>query len=345
MKSIKFYNMYIFLETFTRNIVDIYSVVFLYQKGFTIRDIIGIYSIVYFLGIFVSKYSIIIGNKIGYKYILFVSSILTIITFIIINQLYNPYLISLFLSLTIFTYHPIRHFYGISLLKYRKEIGNILIYTYLSSFLSSYFVIKNINIYYLIIITIISIVPSLLIKNNSENKIIIPTHLSIKKTRFYIYDQTRILFLLLEPLYLYLISDISYVGMFNIILTISSVVYLYLISNKLNLRKYYKIINIFFFLVLFLKLNIKNKGLLLVVAFLEGIGIKTNELVSNINLYDVETYNIEGYIIYSEMIFCLVRTIILSLIFITNISLKLSMYLLLTGVILLSNKYPDKKKR
>ena len=73
MKNIKSYNIYMFISTLTRNIIDIYSVVLLYQKGISIQNIIGIYAITYFIGVIISTLSLKIGNNIGFKYILIFS--------------------------------------------------------------------------------------------------------------------------------------------------------------------------------------------------------------------------------------------------------------------------------
>lgn len=343
MKNIKFYNLYLFISTFTRNIIDIYSVVFLYQSGFSIRNIIAIYAIIYFLGIFISTLSLKIGNKIGYKYILILSSIISALTFYLLNHTNNGYLIALFLSLSIFTYHPIKHYYGITLLNEKKKIGISLILIYLASFLSSYFVIKKLKTIYLIIITIIGIIPSIFIKRELPKKIVYPKKIPRYKLRFFIFDQFKILFILLEPLYLYLVSKtISYVGFFNIIITISSILYLYFISNKINLSKSYKYLNLIFVIVLIFKLNITNQNILLIIAFLEGIGIKTNELVSTMNLYNVNK-NREGYLILSEVIFCLTRTIFLCVIYLFNVDLTSTMYIFLFGIFLLSFQYREKR--
>lgn len=344
MKDTKFYNIYIFISTFTRNIIDIYSIVFLYQNNISIHNIIGIYAIIYFLGIFISTISLKLGNKIGYKYILISSSIISAITFYIINNTKNIYLLATFLSLSIFTYHPIKHYYGIKLLNKKEKIGTSLILIYLASFISSYFVIKKLKIIYLIIITIIGIIPSIFIKKEPEEKIIYPKGIPPSKLRFFIFDQFKILFILLEPLYLYLISKkISYVGIFNIVITISSVIYLYLISNKINLSKTYKYINILFVIVLLLKLNITNQTILLIIAFLEGIGVKTNELVSTMNLYNINKHKSQtGYLIISEIIFCLTRTIFLCIIYLSKLDLTNTMYILLIGIFILSFQYREK---
>ena len=330
------YNIYIFISTFIRNIIDIYSVIYLYRKGIVLKDIILIYAIVYFLGIFISGLSINIGYKIGYKYILIISSIITGITFYIINNSNNIYLIAISLSLSTFTYHPIRHYYGINILKDKKHIGNTLILTYIATILSSYIVINNIKIIYLIILSIINIIPAIFLTDIKEKKN--KTKITKYKLNFFILDQFKIVFILLQPLYLYMISiSISYIGIFNIILTISSIIYTYILANKINIEKNYKYINIIFCITLLLKINITNKIILLILAFLEGMGVKSNELVSTINLYSSKNPNKE-YIINCEKIFCLIRTFLLSIIyFISNI--KISLYILITGIFLLGFQY------
>ena len=347
MKNIKFYNIYMFISTFTRNIIDLYSVVYLYKLYPSIKTIIGIYSLVYFLGIFISYLSIKLGNKVGYKYILIFSSIITSITFVVLNntKIINTYIVSILLSLSIFTYHPLKHYYGITLLNKKEKVGISLILVYLASFFSSYFVIKDVKPIILIIITIIGIIPTLLIEKNIPKKIEYPKNIPPSKLQFFIFDQFRIIFLLLEPLYLYIISKtISYVGIFNIVITISSVLYLYLIANNknINVKKYYCYLNILFVIFLLLKLNITNKTILLIIAFFEGIGIKTNELISTMNLYQIKKLRVsdkEGYLIISEMIFCSTRAIILFIFYLFNINLVIIMYILLIGVFILSFQY------
>ena len=338
MKTIKNYNIYIFISTLARNIIDLYSVIFLYNQNISIKNIIFIYAMTYFLGFFISNVSLSLGSKVGYKYILILSTIITSVTFYIIHNTSNIYLISIFLSLSTFTYHPIRHLYGVKLLKYKKEIGNTLIYIYLAQLLSTYLTIKNISITYLIILLIISIIPALFIKKEKEQvseKVKIPK----QKIKFFFFDQFKIIFLLLEPLYLYLIeNNLSFVGIFNIILTISSIICIYFLSNKINISKKYPYINIIFTIILILKLNIYSKTLLLIVAFLEGIGIKANELVSTLNLYDTHILNKE-YIIISEQIFCMTRSLILSVIYFLPLSLKTTLYILLIGIFILSFQY------
>ncbi|MCI6848094.1 MAG: hypothetical protein MR835_04535, partial [Erysipelotrichaceae bacterium] len=344
MKTIKKYNLYIFISSFTRNIIDVYSVIYLYQKGISVKNIIAMYSLIYFFGTFISIFSIQLGNKIGYKYILMLSSIVTSISFYILRTNNNLYLISILLSLSMFTYHPIKHYYGIKLLKYKSQIGNTLITTYIAALLSSYIAIKEVNIIYLVIISIIGILPAIFIEKEKTTNITYPKTLPKNKVKFFILDQFKILFLLLEPLYLYILANnLKYVGIFNIILTVSSILCIIILTKKVNLNKAYIYINIFFVIIILIKLNVTNKSLLLLLAFFQGIGIKTNELVSNMNLYDQNKLT-KGYIITAEKIFCLTRSLILSIFYFTNFSLRIDLYLLTIGIFLLSSTFHKKRE-
>lgn len=339
MKNVKFYNIYIFISTLTRNIIDIYSVVQLYKNGININNIIGIYSIVYFLGAYISVISLKVGNIIGYKYILILSSIVTSISFFAINQSTNLYIIAIFLSMSIFTYHPIKHYYGILLLKEKHQIGNMIILTYISSMIASYFTIKEMKMIYLIIVSLLSIFPTLFIVRENKQVIKYPKRISKSTFSFFILDQAKIIFLLLEPLYLYLISKkISFVGVFNIIITITSIVFVYVYANRKGIEYKYKFINTMFTIILFLKLSFSNKYILLLISIFEGIGIKTNELISTLNLYKNKS-NVVGYIIICELIFCLTRSFILSIAYFLKLELKIILYILLIGIFFLGYVY------
>lgn len=341
MKNQRFYYLFIFFSTFSRNIIDIYSVIFLYQKFNDIKIVVYIYMLVYFLGSIISTFSLLIGNKYGYKYLLIGSQIMTFVAYYVNRYSDSILLIAIFLSLSIFMYHPIRHYYGLTILKDKAMIGKSLIINYLGVFVSQLFIIKKISIIYLIIISMIGIIPIVMIKKNKLIKVEYPREISKNKLLFFIFDQAKIVFLLLEPLYLYVISEeIGYVGIFNIVLIISSIVYVYIIAYKINIEKRYKLINILFVILLLFKLETSTKYILLIIAFLEGIGVKVNELISTMNLYNYyESDAFLGYLIVCEIIFSITRGIILLMFYVGNLPLKIMMYLLLIGIFMLSFVY------
>ena len=341
MDTLKKYNIYLFISTFTRNIIDVYSVIYLYKLGIPIENIILIYAIIFFLGTFISEATIRATTYLNHKYILIFSSLISTITFLIIKNNSHLYLLPFLLSLSTYTYHPLRHYYGLKLLKNKKHIGHTLILIYLARFISSYIVATNIKPIYLAILSLISIIPILSLKKELPIKPLSHKSLNIHKNKlsFFIFEQTRFLFVLLEPLYLYLISyNISYVGYFNIIMLISSIICIYFLTNKINIYKNYKYINIIFTIILILKITINYPSILLIIAFFEGLGVKVNELISTINFYE-NTNNSNYYLIFCEKFFCLIKTIFLCLIYLFNISLKVTLYLFIIGIFFLSFQY------
>lgn len=336
MSNTRKYNIFIFLSTFIRNILEVYSIVYLYKKGFNYRSILSFYILLYILGIFISSITIYLSSIIKTKYILIFSILMSIISYYLLYKINNYYLLVPLLSLSMFTYHPIRHLYGIKNLNNRIDIGNNLIFMYLALLLSNIIVIKKINILYVILLSILSIIPLFFIDDKKEKFKLI----EIKKDKiiYFILDQGRVLFLLFEPLYLYIYisSKISYIGLFNIILTIASIIYIYLIGKYLNLIRNFKYINIIFVIILLLKLNINNKHILLIIAFLEGLLSKTSELYSTRVMYQNKT-NIYGYIFLSEIVFLLTRIIILIIMYFIN-NLIVMLYVLILIIFSISIK-------
>ena len=76
MNNIKRYNLFILFSTIARNIVEVFSSVLLYKMGYTFREILLFYSILYFTGMITSIGSIYLTKIIKPKYILMLSSII-----------------------------------------------------------------------------------------------------------------------------------------------------------------------------------------------------------------------------------------------------------------------------
>lgn len=340
MNNIKKYNLFILISTFARSIIELFSIVILYKLGFSFNNIIIFYIIYYLFCAITSSISLSFSNKINPKYILIFSSMIYAYSFYYLSNIsiniISLIIFAILLATGNYTYHPIRHLYALKVLdKKNKGIASILIYNYiaitLASYLGPYLTNKiglDLIIIILIITSIFSIIPLLFIKN--ENKLE-KIKLNIKKLPrrkllFFICEQFKVIFLLLQPLYLYLYvnDNIEYVGMFNAILGIASIVTIYLFS-KTNNYKFF-IINLFLCLTLIFKINITNPNTLLMLAILEGIGIKIFEVVSTKNIYNIEKENTISYLILVELIFCLVSTTIFIIFYFIN-NLKNMLYI------------------
>ena len=360
MKKLTLYNIFLFLSNISRNIVEIFSFVYLYQKGYKIKDILLFYSIYYLVGVFISYITVYLTKYIKRKVLLIISGLLYGIAFYYLSVMrttnYNLVILSIVLSTSSFIYHTIRHYYAMNLVDKveDKKIASILISAYLpiifSSILGSYIVDKYsilVSSIIVIILSIISIIPLIFIKDDITNNKIEYSKINSNKLVFFILEQFKVIFLLLEPIYLYLYvkKSLNYVGAFNILICISSIIYLYYIAHRINISKYFKYINIIFCLVLLFKLNVTNKYILLIVALLEGLGIKSFELTSNKNIYNIENSNINGYLITCELIFCFLRSLICLIFYLFIDNVKVMLYISLVPIFLISFvKLTDIKK-
>ena len=360
MKKLTLYNIFLFLSNISRNIVEIFSFVYLYQKGYKIKNILLFYSIYYLVGVFISYITVYLTKCIRRKVLLIISGLLYGIAFYYLSVMsttnYNLVILSIVLSTSSFIYHTIRHYYAMNLVDKveDKKIASILISAYLpiifSSILGSYIVDKYsilVSSIIVIILSVISIIPLIFIRDDITNNKIEYSKINSNKLVFFILEQFKVIFLLLEPIYLYLYvkKSLNYVGAFNILICISSIIYLYYIAHRININKCFKYINIIFCLVLLLKLNITNKYILLIVALLEGLGIKSFELTSNKNIYNIENSNINGYLITCELIFCFLRSIICLIFYLFIDNVKAMLYISLVPIFLISFvKLTDIKK-
>lgn len=345
MKNIKTYNIFLFLSTLTRNLVNVFSLVILYKKGYTINNLLFFLFIMYLSGILINYFSL----KIYYKVVLIISSIIYGLSFIYLTFI-NKSIISLsilaiLLAIGNYSYHTIRHFLALTMFKkVRLNTSKFILINYLSIISASILgmllinklslIITSIIIFILSFISIIPILkqPRINIDNSNFNK-----KISIPKNKiiFNILEQFKVIFMELQPLFLFIYIDnsIYYVGIFNIITNIASLLVIYFISKKINF-KYFKYYTLILGLILILKINIKSGILLLFIAFLEGIFVKIYESTSLSNLYDYQDNYASKYLLVEELIFFISKTIIILLYLLFNLNIYLIMYINIIGIII-----------
>lgn len=342
MSNEKRYDIFILLSTLARNMVEIFSSVLLYKMGYELKDILLFFTILYFVGAITSTLVIYMTKILNPKYILIISCFIFSGSFYFISimdkNIINLIVFSVIYGIGCYSYHTLRHYYAIKAIdgKKRDSVGNILIYSniaiIISSIITSYVTSKLSNVILAIIVIVISIISILFlfgfnIDNDKDD--IKYKKIGKGKIAFFALEQAKVINLSLQPLYLYLfINDkISFVGIFNIIMGISSIIFIYFFVRKIDDKKYFKYLNILFCLLLLIKLNITNKYLILVIAFFEGLGIKMFEVVSSENIYNInKDTNIKGYLIIFEIIFCIVRSIMCLIGYFIN-NIKIILYL------------------
>ena len=342
MTNTKRYNIFILLSTIARNVVEIFSSVLLYQMGYSLKEILLFFTILYLVGAVTSIITLYLTKIIKPKYILMISSVIFSGSFyymsVMDKTLINLIIFSVIYGIGCYTYHSLRHYFAIKAIdgSKRDEIGNILIYSnigvIIASLVLSYIQSKlsnSILAVVVILISLLAIIPLLKLEVNEDNKKIEYQKIPKNKLLFFILEQSKVINLILQPLYLYLFinSKIEYVGIFNVVMGISSCIFIYFFVRKIDDKKYFKYLNILFCIFLLLKLNITNKYLILIIGLFEGLGVKMFEIVSSENIYSLKKdTNIKGYIILTEVIFCIVRSIFCIIGYIIN-DIKIILYI------------------
>lgn len=351
MTNIKRYNIFILLSTMARNVVEIFSSVLLYQMGYTLKEILLFFTILYLVGALTSTITIYLTKLIKPKYILIISSVIFSGSFYFMSVMnktfFNLIIFSIIYSIGCYTYHSLRHYFAIKAIddNKRKDIGNILIYSNIGVIIASLalsYIQSKLSTFVLaivvIVISVIAIIPLLKLDIKEDNTKIKYQKLPKNKVLFFILEQAKVINLILQPLYLYLFinSKIEYVGIFNVVMGISSCIFIYFFVRKIDDKKYFKYLNILFCIFLLLKLNVTNKYLILLIGLFEGLGVKMFEVVSAENIYNIKKEdNVKGYLITTEIIFCVIRSIFCFIGYLVN-DIKVILYASIVLIFLIS---------
>lgn len=345
MKKSKVYHIFLFLSTFTRGLVEVFSLVLLYKKVFSISNIFFFLFLMYTVGIFVNYISL----KLSYKVILVLSSLLYGISFIYLSlmniNIYSLIILAIMLACGNYSYHAIRHLLALELLEDREHSTNgIVMITYLGVIVASIvgiylidklsFVVTSVIIF---ILSFLSLMPILKLKIDvSRERVQSLREVKIEKDKiiFSILEQFKVIFLEIQPLFLYIYVEqsIYYVGIFNVIANLASLIVVYFLARRVG-KKYFKYVCLLLGIVFILKLNIKSGIILLGLAFLEGVFVKMYENVSLGNLYAIGNNHIREYLIVEELIFFISKSIIMLIVCLTNLNIYLVMYLGIIGMI------------
>lgn len=87
MDSYKKYNLFIFISSFARNLGEIFSGVLLYKMGYSVRDIMLFFGVVYFFSIFINVIVIKLDRVISSRIILVFSSLMFSISYYFFSKM------------------------------------------------------------------------------------------------------------------------------------------------------------------------------------------------------------------------------------------------------------------
>jgi hypothetical protein len=311
MNKVKNFNLFVFLSTLARSLVDCFIPVILYEKGLGVDAIFFYlllnYSLCFLLDIPLGY----ISRKITFKWAMIVTSFFIGIAyyFLLLGDL-NVITIFLFTLTHVINAHVYwisRHYYALEVLPRKDladEVGNIIIFSSLALIPVSYIgalMMNNLEteltLSIVILLYMISIIPLFYVKEKKGSSILgmingirgtmgdIPK----KSLWFMLFAQFRMISRYIFPLFLFLYvkDNYEYIGIFNIAVGIASMFFIYFFARKMDREKkdYLILSGVLGAIIYISKLNIKDVGLMLLVGLAEGLTDKMYEVAFNRNLY------------------------------------------------------------
>jgi len=367
MSDLKKYNIFIFITSFAKLLVEIFIPLILYNMSFTIKEIILFLILKYSFCLLFIPVGYFIGKKYSVSTLMILSSIIFSITYIYLSQinknLTSLIILSILYSSYLMFYWLGRHMYGLSIIEDKKTTDNVSLYNIFtilgglfSPFIGSYIIEKTSTLTLstiVLVLMIISIIPLTKIKKiklnpNTQIKHIIK---SFPKTNyiFNTLDQLRYILYTVLPLWIYINikSKYSYIGILNIITGLGSIIYIYLLSKKMdkNKKDYLSLSLLIMGIIYLLKITITSNLAYLIITLFEGITKSSLDTITLRNTYVYQkNYCITSYIIFTEIINNIARTLFLIIFYIFNVPLKTMLLICILGIFLnVFVKYDDGK--
>lgn len=367
MSDLKKYNIFIFITSFAKLLVEIFIPLILYNMSFTIKEIILFLILKYSFCLFFIPVGYFIGKKYSVSTLMILSSIIFSITYIYLSRinknLTSLIILSILYSSYLMFYWLGRHTYGLSIIEDKKTTDNVSLYNIFtilgglfSPFIGSYIIEKTSTLTLstiVLVLMIISIIPLTKIKkiklnSNTQIKHIIK---SFPKTNyiFNTLDQLRYILYTVLPLWIYINikSKYSYIGILNIITGLGSIIYIYLLSKKMdkNKKDYLSLSLLIMGIIYLLKITIASNLAYLIITLFEGITKSSLDTITLRNTYVYQkNYCITSYIIFTEIINNIARTLFLIIFYIFNVPLKTMLLICILGIFLNAFvKYDDGK--
>ena len=367
MSDLKKYNIFIFITSFAKLLVEIFIPLILYNMSFTIKEIILFLILKYSFCLLFIPVGYFIGKKYSVSTLMILSSIIFSITYIYLSQinknLTSLIILSILYSSYLMFYWLGRHTYGLSIIEDKKTTDNVSLYNIFtilgglfSPFIGSYIIEKTSTLTLstiVLVLMIISIIPLTKIKKiklnpNTQIKHIVK---SFPKTNyiFNTLDQLRYILYTVLPLWIYINikSKYSYIGILNIITGLGSIIYIYLLSKKMdkNKKDYLSLSLLIMGIIYFLKITITSNLAYLIITLFEGITKSSLDTITLRNTYVYQkNYCITSYIIFTEIINNIARTLFLIIFYIFNVPLTTMLLICILGIFLnVFVKYDDGK--
>ena len=352
----KKFGLYVFLSTFSRNLIEVFIPVILYKNGFSLKEVIFYYLMANIISLIICYPCIQLSKKYNNKLL----SIIGIIAFVALQISLNYithntiYLITIAALFAIYRrgYWIARRYYNLKVIKKENisttysiisiinQLG-VIVSAYCGSIILDFISLKILTII-AIILFLTSIIPLNMLKfkheKTNEKLNLLKTFKRIPKSDVYLFGSYELLNVVkfLIPLYLFIYVKNTYqtIGIVNLITNLALILFTYLFGKKLDNSKntYIRLSIILVTAVYIFKINTFG-FVLLAVCFIEGIFVKMFELTINSAFFTLsKQFEYNNYNLVYEFVQNFFRSIITFLLFLSCFGLKNMIYFTLSFI-------------
>ena len=349
----KKFGIYVFLSTFSRNLIEVFIPVILYKFGYTIKEVLLYYLIVNVTSIILTYPFVYLSKKFNNKILAIIGIIAFVLVQISLNFLTYSYMylfiIAVFYAIYRRGYWISRRYYNLKIIKNYNiskiysiisiinQVG-VIISAYFGSLILDYISLKLLTIF-AIVLFILSIVPLYTLKFEHEKTNVklelINNVRKIPKSNIYLFGSYELINIVkfLIPLYIFIYVKDKYqvIGIVNLITNFALITFTYLYGKKLDNSNNNFLKLAIFLTVLIYILKVNSNGLnLLIISFIEGIIIKMYELSINKEFYTFsKKFEYYNYNLIYELTQNFFRSVVTLLLFVINIDIKFMVYITL----------------
>ena len=349
----KKFGIYVFLSTFSRNLIEVFIPVILYKFGYTIKEVLLYYLIVNVTSLILTYPFVYLSKKFNNKILAIIGIIAFVLVQISLNFLTYSYMylfiIAVFYAIYRRGYWISRRYYNLKIIKNYNisktysiisiinQVG-VIISAYFGSLILDYISLKLLTIF-AIVLFILSIVPLYTLKFEHEKTNVklelINNVRKIPKSNIYLFGSYELINIVkfLIPLYIFIYVKDKYqvIGIVNLITNFALITFTYLYGKKLDNSNNNFLKLAIFLTVLIYILKVNSNGLnLLIISFIEGIIIKMYELSINKEFYTFsKKFEYYNYNLIYELTQNFFRSVVTLLLFVINIDIKFMVYITL----------------
>lgn len=353
MNNRKKFELYVFLSTFSRNLIEVFIPVILYKFGYELREVIIYFLLSNIFSLVLSYPLIEFSKKFNNKILTFIGIIAFVTLQIMLANITYSMIYILIISFLYALYRRgywiSRRFYNLQVME-KEKIGTtfsiisivnhlgVIFASYIGAVMLDYLTVELVTVIS-ITIFMLSILPLSFMKfkheKNNEKITLIKTLKSIPFSNLYLFGSYELLNVIKCFFSLYIVIYVkdtySTVGLFNLITNLSVLGFSYFYGKKIDEKKNYLKLSIILVVITYIFKANTTYIALAIVSFFEGVFTKMHEISISKEFYTLsKKFEYNNYNLAYEIVQNSFRTIAILSVLIFKIDLKVMIYILLT---------------